>query len=254
MAPALGERLGSGASAEVFEDGPDAVLKLFRPRYGHVAESEAHRTSAVHEVGIPAPRFLQIVEVENRRGIVLERIKGRTLLEEMMAGRTDPRSAGERTAEVQVAMNEMTADLPRVSDVADLTGLQDGSAVTHLDLHPGNVMMSSRGPVIIDWVNAHLAPVAADVARSIMTIRYQGLGLLGADGGLDQERRVRTSVLDGYLDRLSDLRAPPTDLDQWRSRTAARLLAAEPRNPDAKQLRQLIDAAKQSPPPITGLR
>jgi aminoglycoside phosphotransferase (APT) family kinase protein len=243
MAHELGERIGTGGSADVFEYGSDAVLKLFRPQYGYAAEMEAERTRAVHEAGIPAPRFFDIVELGNRRGIILERVEGRTLVEEMMAGRTDARSAGAITAEVQAAVNDMAADLPRLSDVVDLGALTDGSAVSHLDLHPGNVIMSPRGPVVIDWVNAHLAAAAADVARSVMTIRYQGLGLLGADGGLDEERRVRTEVLHGYTDRLRDLSDPPDGLDQWLGRTAARLLAAEPDNPDATELRHLVDAA-----------
>ena len=243
MAPELGERIGSGGSAEVFAYGSDAVLKLFRPRFGFAAELEAARIRAVHAAGIPAPRFLDIVEMEDRRGIVLERIEGRTLVEEMLAGGTDARSAGALTAEVQVAINEMVAHLPRLADVVELGTLADGSAVAHLDLHPGNVIMSPRGPVVIDWVNAHLAAVAADVARSVMTIRYQGLGRLGADGGLDEERRVRSGVLEGYMDRLRSLRDTPEGLDQWLGRTAARLLAAEPDNPDASELRRLVDAA-----------
>ena len=242
MSHALGELIGSGASAEVFEYGSD-VLKLFRPQYSYAADMEAARTGAVHEAGIPAPRFIAVIDVEDRRGIVLERIDGRTLLEEMLAGRTDARSAGMLTAEVQVAIHDMTADLPRLSDVADLGPLADGSAVCHLDLHPGNVIMSPLGLVVIDWVNAHLTAVAADVARSVMTIRYQGLGLLGADGGLDEERRVRTAILDGYMDRLHDLRDTPKGLAQWLGRTAGRLLAAEPDNPDAAELTQLVDAA-----------
>jgi len=97
--------------------------------------------------------------------------------------------------------------------------------------------------VVIDWVNAHLAAVAADVSRSVMTIRYQGLGRLGAAGGVDEERDVRGRVLDGYLDRLHELAGRPDGLERWLGRSAARLLAAEPSNPDREQLQQLVDAA-----------
>ena len=31
------------------------------------------------------------------------------------------------------------------------TGFGPGRAVLHLDLHPANVMLTSRGPVVIDW-------------------------------------------------------------------------------------------------------
>jgi aminoglycoside phosphotransferase (APT) family kinase protein len=39
-----------------------------------------------------------------------------------------------------------------------------GSAVLHMDLHPANVMLTRRGPVVIDWVDAHAGPPGADVA------------------------------------------------------------------------------------------
>lgn len=237
-----GERIGEGGSAEVFAYGEGAVLKLFRPEYGFAADTEAQRTQAVHVAGIPAPRVLDVVVVGGRRGLVLERIEGRTLLEELVAGRCAPRTAGAMTAELQTVVHRVAAELPRLADVAGLRGLPDGCAVAHLDLHPGNVMRSPHGLVAIDWVNAHLAAVAADVARSVMTIRYQGLGRLGAAGGVDEERDVRSRVLDGYLDRFHELGGRPEGLDLWLGRTAARLLAAEPSNPDRDQLEHLVEA------------
>jgi Ser/Thr protein kinase RdoA (MazF antagonist) len=39
-----------------------------------------------------------------------------------------------------------------------------GDRVLHLDLHPGNIMMTSRGPVVIDWSNQAAGPAGADVA------------------------------------------------------------------------------------------
>ncbi|MBO0831529.1 MAG: phosphotransferase [Actinobacteria bacterium] len=43
-----------------------------------------------------------------------------------------------------------------------------GAAVLHMDLHPGNVMLSSRGPVVIDWVGAVAGPAGADVATAYL--------------------------------------------------------------------------------------
>lgn len=240
-----GERIGAGGSAEVFSYGEGAVLKLFRNEYGFAADVEAQRTQAVHAAGIPAPRVLDIVDVGGRRGLVLERIEGQTLLEDLVAGRCSPQTAGAMTAELQIAVHHVAADLPRLADVVRLPpDLPDGGAVAHLDLHPGNVIRSPSGPVAIDWVNAHLAAVAADVARSVMTIRYQGLGRLGAAGGVDEERVVRQQVLDGYLDRSHELGGQPDGLDLWLGHSAARLLAAEPSNPDSDQLQQLINAIR----------
>ncbi|MFC2013409.1 phosphotransferase family protein [Chloroflexota bacterium] len=45
-----------------------------------------------------------------------------------------------------------------------LEQLPDGSAVCHGDFHPRNIIISSRGPVIIDWANATQGNPLADVA------------------------------------------------------------------------------------------
>ncbi|MFI1467891.1 phosphotransferase family protein [Streptomyces wuyuanensis] len=40
----------------------------------------------------------------------------------------------------------------------------------HLDLHPGNVILTQRGPVVIDWCNAGAGDPAADVAMTMVTV------------------------------------------------------------------------------------
>jgi Ser/Thr protein kinase RdoA (MazF antagonist) len=40
--------------------------------------------------------------------------------------------------------------------------------VLHLDLHPGNIMLTSRGPVVIDWSNVASGPAGADVAMAYL--------------------------------------------------------------------------------------
>jgi Ser/Thr protein kinase RdoA (MazF antagonist) len=37
----------------------------------------------------------------------------------------------------------------------------------HLDLHPRNVLLSPRGPYVIDWANAARGPAALDPALAI---------------------------------------------------------------------------------------
>jgi Ser/Thr protein kinase RdoA (MazF antagonist) len=42
-----------------------------------------------------------------------------------------------------------------------------GDRVLHLDLHPRNVILSSRGPFVIDWANAARGPAALDPALAM---------------------------------------------------------------------------------------
>jgi aminoglycoside phosphotransferase (APT) family kinase protein len=56
----------------------------------------------------------------------------------------------------------------QVHRVPALDGLRapfgDGPALLHLDLHPDNVLLSPRGPVLIDWEGAGRGPAEADLA------------------------------------------------------------------------------------------
>jgi aminoglycoside phosphotransferase (APT) family kinase protein len=46
----------------------------------------------------------------------------------------------------------------------------DGDAILHLDLHPMNVMITARGPVVIDWTNAARGNALTDVAVSYVLL------------------------------------------------------------------------------------
>jgi aminoglycoside phosphotransferase (APT) family kinase protein len=47
-----------------------------------------------------------------------------------------------------------------------LASLPGGSTLCHGDFHPDNVIMTRRGPVVIDWMTAVCGNSAADVART----------------------------------------------------------------------------------------
>ena len=57
---------------------------------------------------------------------------------------------------------------------ASLDKLGDGRAVCHGDFHPDNVILSDRGPIIIDWGPATAGAPAADVAWTVYLFRHGG--------------------------------------------------------------------------------
>ena len=58
--------------------------------------------------------------------------------------------------------------LSDLHDRLDRVPPPDGNSdrVVHLDLHPGNVLCTDDGPVVIDWSNATVADRADDVATT----------------------------------------------------------------------------------------
>jgi aminoglycoside phosphotransferase (APT) family kinase protein len=47
-----------------------------------------------------------------------------------------------------------------------LQELPDGKALCHFDFHPGQIIMSKEGPIVLDWMTAFQGDPLADVART----------------------------------------------------------------------------------------
>ena len=49
-----------------------------------------------------------------------------------------------------------------------LASLPTGDAVCHGDYHPDNILLSTHGPIVIDWMTVSAGNPAADVARTTL--------------------------------------------------------------------------------------
>ena len=93
--------------------------------------------------------------------------------------------------------------------------LPTGDCVCHADFHPYNVLMSSRGPIVIDWNNGHIGNPLEDVARSTLI-------LSGVSASQPQFRSRIEQFSQAYLERYFELRpGDPTQLVAWRPIVAA---------------------------------
>ena len=54
--------------------------------------------------------------------------------------------------------------LRRLHELPVWAGVAPGTSVVHLDLHPENVILTGRGPIVIDWRNATAAQADLDSA------------------------------------------------------------------------------------------
>jgi len=234
----LGPLIATGRTSEVFEYGAGSVIKLLRPSTPKGwAQTEADHTSAARAAGAPAPEVFEVVEVTGRPGIVFERIEGLSLWEAMQA---EPDTAADLVGELTAvhqrvlrlglppglpdSIERMQAKItmaPELSDdisaeaVALADSLPRGAAMLHGDLHPGNVLMSPDGPVIIDWFDAAIGHPVADVVRSSILLRppTPGVGVVhlpGADAALLHLMHAR------YIDEFPDLLSNQADhLAHW---------------------------------------
>jgi tRNA A-37 threonylcarbamoyl transferase component Bud32 len=146
-----GSLIASGRTADVFDLGDDRVLRRYRDGGDAGAEAELMRHVALH--GYPAPA----VYAATGPDLVMELIEGPTMVEAIAADDLD--------------MGEAASMLGHLHDwLHRLPGRTEGSHVLHLDLHPLNVMLPARGPVVIDWGAAREGDPALDVAMTALII------------------------------------------------------------------------------------
>jgi hypothetical protein len=200
----------------------DTVVKLFVPRFEELAVVEFERSRAIHAAGAPCPAVHEMVEVDGRSGVVFDRLTGPSLLFE--------RGAAATLAQLHVELHGLAPpELPQLADMLAARGIDDlgrGGSVFHGDLHPANVLRHDGRWHVIDWSNGHLAPPAADVACSVLSIGYRGMR--GPDASLEWHRR-RVRAAERYLDTYRMLRPEAvTDLPMWLATIGRLLLASEP--------------------------
>lgn len=152
---------------------------------------------AVHAMGLPVPAPEEVVEVEGRPGIVMERIVGPSLLQLVQAKPWRLRWAVRTLGDLHTRINSCTApavlasqrekiasritsssslsDEDKLSVVRCLNELPDGDALCHGDFHPGNIIIAQDGPVVIDWDAATRGRPAGDAAYTLHLIRSANL-------------------------------------------------------------------------------
>ncbi|HUI48853.1 MAG TPA: phosphotransferase [Acidimicrobiia bacterium] len=146
--------LASGRDGDIFEFAPGLVLR--RTRDGRSIVHEARTMTYAAEQGYPVPHIEEV-----RAGgteIVMERIDGPLMVDAMVR---PPWKLFEHLR-LLADLHDRLHQIPGPDWLPPMPG--GGDRLLHLDLHPLNVIMSPRGPVVIDWPNARRGEAMADVA------------------------------------------------------------------------------------------
>lgn len=187
------ERIGTGRTAEVLAYGEGRVLKLFFPAYSGGAAYEYEAAKRVDALDVGAPRVYGQVLVEDRPGIVYERIDGESMKALLEDNPMAIRRMAKRLAVIQHAVCGKPGEgLPRLKErlargiqaqaalgqplqaaaLRQLDSLADGDRLCHGDLHPDNVLMQAERAVVIDWVDAACGHPAADICRTSLLLTH----------------------------------------------------------------------------------
>jgi Phosphotransferase enzyme family len=244
----LGEQLATGSRSAVFAWGRDAVAKVpFAATPESWIHFEALYTAAVHDAGAPAPRFLGIEMIGGRAASIYERVHGTSMWDHMREHPAQIRAHTRLLADLQAHLFTLVPPvaLPALGDrlrckireaasrahpslvaALELLPPTSPSRLCHGDLHPGNIIMASGGPVIIDWFDAARGDRVADIARTSLLMSTRAHGQTGPGHLPGAEPDILDLARGSYLDAITDLVAPdPTDVGRWEAVVAVARVA-----------------------------
>ena len=154
-----GPLVGVGRDTEVREYGPGWVIRVARDGRSLAPERQVMRHAAA--AGYPVPA---LAPGDDGSAIIMERLDGPSMLDDI--GRRPWRAA--RHARTLARLHRR---LGEIDGSAATRSVGAGTSLLHLDLHPGNVVLTARGPVVIDWANAARGDPELDVAKTWVLLK-----------------------------------------------------------------------------------
>lgn len=240
--------IAKGRTAEVYAWKEDQVLKLLYAWCPAAwIEREVEIARRISATSLPTPKLLGRLSLAGRHGILYERIEGPSMLalitrqpwrlpelaRQLAELHADiHRQSGAGLIPLRSSLEEMIVQaetLPQLAKEAVLNALghlPDGAAVCHGDYHPGQVMLTARGPMLLDWMTARQGDPAADVARTRMLFTFADVpdahGLMRWVINL-----ARGALSRQYLDRYLELQphVSQREVETWMIPIAAARLA-----------------------------
>jgi aminoglycoside phosphotransferase (APT) family kinase protein len=178
---------------------PGQVLKVYEDWCSpELVDAEVQATKIAHAAGLSVPEVGEELEFEGRRAFVLERIDGISMLAAIKSRPWTVASLSFTLGRLHAQMHKVQAEgLPRLAQILpervrqaakagllpserleplleQAASLPDGDVLCHMDFHPDNVQLSSRGPVILDWMTGAAGHPMADVARTVLLLTGGG--------------------------------------------------------------------------------
>lgn len=188
--------LGKGNTAEVFEYTNGKVCKLFFEGYPHeYIGLELKNAQEMYRNKISVPQPFQMIKIENREGIIYERIEGKTLQNIII----ETKEAVDTVLDmfVRLHLNIFAHHSKNVLSYKEyliamlkhkkmtnqmvfskIIALPDDDYLLHGDFHPGNILVrSDETPVVIDFMNVCCGPVLYDIARTYFLMKQHSIYL-----------------------------------------------------------------------------
>ncbi len=263
----LGKKLGEGGCSEIFEWEDAKIIKLAKPNTDLASlKRELELTRLAWESGLSVAKPFVLTEIDNRPGIIFERIEGESILQRFMrnmaasvnndiANELGIRMTARALYEIHQkpvttsvslrhrlkhAINGTSylSELEKEAVLIKLNQLPEKQAFCHGDPNPGNMLITPEGKtLVIDWMDASNGNPESDLAEYIIMIRYSILPPQLPEAALCYFDSIRELIIQIFMDeytRLSGLTY--MEVEPWIVPVAARKLSADAISHDEKGL------------------
>ncbi len=139
--------------------------------------------------GVPVPA----VRAANGPDLLMDVVPGPTMLTQMLAHPDEVREHAGTLAALHARLDRVRLGRP----AGDRLGLLHG------DLHPGNVILSPDGPVLVDWTNNDVGPRSLDVAMTWLLLACFAPPIVEPAG----MAAMRAALVEGFLERVDRVAA-----------------------------------------------
>lgn len=263
----LGQPLALGRTAEVYAWAEGQIVKLFYEWCSiNQVENEALASQVAHDIGVPTPALIDQLNIEGRMGLVYDQVIGQPMLALFENQPQKIPALMQQLADLHQQLHTcLTSDLPslhqRLTDrittsphlpaetqatlLTRLDQLPDGEALCHNDFHPGNVLLTEAGSIIIDWSDAARGNPLADVARTSFLMTEAELPPELPLEMRDQIQAERQGLNAIYLTRYAEIESDSaSQITLWRPVILAARLS-ENVSGERERLLALIEAELQ---------
>ncbi|MGM0803889.1 MAG: phosphotransferase family protein [Bacillota bacterium] len=191
------ELIGEGSTAQVVIFSPTEVAKIF---HDHISDDFVEHEYSIHknilQSGLPVPEVRWGKPIPGKRALIYRKVEGITLTSLLESQPQKALHYLKRMATLQNSVHEKKlSTLPSQFDVLKqkiisvkelsedykkriikkLEELPFGICLCHGDFHPDNILITRDDAVIIDWSDATSGNRMADLARTLLILRYGGL-------------------------------------------------------------------------------
>ena len=183
-----------GSTADLYRLAPDRILKLYRRHIARERVTSERRAIDVAAQAVPVPRVHEVVQRSQRHGLILTRLDGRPVVDEvgkrpwrwwrllgemaalharLHALPADSMATDDPNLRINLPRSPLSA-VQRARVEARVAAIRRPDALCHGDFHPGNLLRVRGTLYLIDWEKAHRGDPAADVARTLVMLRHGG--------------------------------------------------------------------------------